>query len=154
MKSVIMYCSPLLKSDRINVHFLAYRTAARHAFEDWYRAVGIKPSQLALPWAANDAAALTPRSVSILGQTTGALSAMVHSCAKQGALYTSSCSMGGGCCPKIISQDRSSRLGFIVSGRPNRSVKKSCVGIWAAQNSPCQPATLETKCMHQSSISG
>ena len=32
-------------------------------------------------------------------------------------------------CPKIISHDRSSKLGFIVRGSPNSSVKKACVSM-------------------------
>lgn len=36
---------------------------------------------------------------------------------------------GGGTWPKIISQDKSSKLGFIVTGNPKPSVKNFCVGI-------------------------
>lgn len=61
------------------------------------------------------------RRVSVLGQGTKPC-AKVH-CDKQLWVYASSCSKGGGVCPKIMSHARVSKLGFIVSGSPNSLVK-------------------------------
>ena len=61
----------------------------------------------------------SPLSVSILGHGVGSLSPILHSCAKQGWLYIGSSCREGALWPKIISQERSSKDGFIVSGKPN-----------------------------------
>ena len=66
--------------------------------------------------------------MSVFGQGTG-LCAMLHCGTKHGCEYAGSAACAGGAWPKIISQERSSKLGFIVRGRPKSLVKKSWVGI-------------------------
>lgn len=68
------------------------------------------------------------REVSIFGHGLSGSSFPMPHAAKHGWLYTGSSLTGGGCSPKIISQDRSSKFGFMVRGRPNVLVKKSWVG--------------------------
>jgi hypothetical protein len=65
--------------------------------------------------------------VSVLGH--GSMrSAKLHCGTKQLCVYTGSCSSGGGAWPNTISHDRSSKLGFIVSGMPKSFVKNDWVG--------------------------
>ncbi len=74
------------------------------------------------------------RCVSTLGQgRLGSLSARTQFLVKHGSLYTSSRCIGGGASPNTISQERSSKSGFIVRGSPNVSVKNVCVGICKRQ---------------------
>ena len=54
---------------------------------------------------------------------------VMQTVARQGCVYASSSSRGGGGWPKIMSQDRSSKLGFMVSGRPQFSLKNCWVEV-------------------------
>lgn len=86
---------------------------------------------------------LAPGSMNSFGQgVSGAAGscAALHAIVKQGCTATASSRTGGGACPKIISQDSVSKLGFIVSGIPKSSVKKDCVGtLHMLVHRPTQP---------------
>ena len=60
--------------------------------------------------------------------------------------------MGGGGCPNFISQLRSSKFGFMVSGMPSCSVKKDCTGD--LQRLTHMPTQLLSACTAMSAHGG